>query len=367
MGTLAAWSYYGVMSLRMVIAGLSAAATLAAQQTAGQSSVWTTDLNGNRVDGPTYSYTETPKGDQRTETARTINGRLAPVQSTEDKVLQQDAQTKVVERVIRKYDASGNLGRPITVRIEEKKNPDGSTSVQSTAYETDLNGNKQLFERSTTETRPGAGSTETSTTVERATLNGGLQTVERDSSVEQKTGDSTKVESTTYRRDVSGNFMPFAQSVKQTSKAGGAETSDATQYQLGPDGKLTLASREVDHVVTKPDGSKVVDSDVYSRFNSGHAPDINTSEPRLQQQVHKELTPGPGGVTVESTSVRARLANDPSRFGAYEKVSQTTYTNSDASGHKIEDSSSVVSRRDTNGDIIVDQGAVNHTVENVKK
>ncbi len=185
--------------------------------------------------------------------------------------------------------------------------------------------------------------------------------------MEQKTGDSTKVESTTYRRDVSGNFTPFAQSVKQTSKAGGAETSDSAQYQLGPDGKLILASREIDHVVTNSDGSKVVDGDVYSRFNAGHAPDINTSEPRLQQQVHKELTPGPGGVTVETTSVRARLANDPSRFGAYEKVSQTTYRNTDATGHKIEDTSSVVSRRNTNGDIVVDQGTVNQTVENSKK
>src|SRR5580700_4742030 len=137
MGSAGAWSYHGVMSLRMLLAGLGAAATLAAQQTAGQSSVWTLDVNGNRVDGPTYSFAESPQGNQRVETARTINGRLAPIQSTEDKVLQQDAQTKVVERVIRKYDATGNLGRPITVRIEEKKNPDGSTTVRSNAYETD--------------------------------------------------------------------------------------------------------------------------------------------------------------------------------------------------------------------------------------
>jgi hypothetical protein len=350
----------------MLVAGLSAAATLAAQQTAGQSSVYTVDVNGNRVAGPTYSYTETPQGNQRVETARTINGRLAPIQSTEDKVLQQDSQTKVVERVIRKYDAAGVPGQPITIRIEEKKNSDGSTSIQSTAYETDINGNKQLFERSTTQTRPGGGATETSTTVERATLNGGLQAVERDSKVERKSGDTTKVESTTYRRDVSGNFAPFAQSVTQTSKAGGMETSDATHYAMGPDGKLTVASREVDHVVTKPDGSKVVDTDVFSHVNAGHIEDINSNEPRLQQQVHKELTPGPGGVTVETTSVRTRLATDPMRFGAYEKVSQTTYTNSDANGHKIEDSSQVVSRRNTNGDIIIDQGMVNHTVE-IKK
>jgi hypothetical protein len=349
------------MSLRMLIAGLGAAAALAAQQTAGQSSVWTADVNGNRVTGPSFSNIATPQGDQHVETARTINGRLAPVQSTDDKVLHQDAQTKIVERVIRKYDANGNPGRPITIRIEEKKNPDGSKSVQSTAYETDLNGNKQLFERSMSETRGGT----TSTTVERATLNG-LETVERGATVEKKSGDNSSVESTTYRRDMSGNFTPFAQYVQQTSKSGAVTTADAAHYALGPDGKLILASRSIDHVVTKPDGSQVVDSDVYSRITAASTTDVNTSEPRLQQQIHRELTPGPGGVTVETTSVRARLANDPSRFGAYEKISQTTYSSTDASGHKVENSSSVLSRRDTNGDIIVDQGMVNHTVETKK-
>ena len=349
----------------MLVAGLSAAATLAAQQTGSQSSGWTTDVNGARVAGPNYSYIETPQGDQRVETSRTINGQLAPVMSTEDKVLHQDSQSKVVERVIRKYDPTGNPGRPITIRIEEKKNPDGSTSILSNSYETDLNGNKQLFERSSTLKRGGA-TTEISTTVERATLNGGLQTVERDTTVEHKTGDNAKVELTSYRRDVSGNFTPFAQTVKQTSKAGAVETADAANYEMGPDGKLILASRSIDHVVTKPDGSKVVDSDVYSRLNAGRASDVNASEPRLQQQVHKELTPGPGGVTIETTSVRARLANDPSRFGDFEKVSQSTYTSTDASGRKIENSSSVVSRRNTNGDIVVEQGLVNHTVESKK-
>ena len=69
----------------MLVAGLSAAATLAAQQTGSQSSGWTTDVNGARVAGPNYSYIETPQGDQRVETSRTINGQLAPVMSTEDR------------------------------------------------------------------------------------------------------------------------------------------------------------------------------------------------------------------------------------------------------------------------------------------
>jgi hypothetical protein len=350
----------------MLLTGLSAAAMLAGQETAGRTSVWTKDVNGARVEGSTYSYAETPKSSQRVETSRSINGRNVPLLSTEDKVLHEDSQSKIVERVIRKYGPDGHPGPPITVHIEEKKGLDGSSTVQSSSYETDINGNKQLFERATTQIRKSASTTESSTTVERATLNGALQTVERDATVERKNGDTTNVESTSYHRDISGNFTPFSQEVKQTSKSGGTETSDTAHYELNMDGKLTLGSRSIDHVKTNPDGSQTVDTDVYSRLSIGRTTDTNADAPRLQEQIRKERTPGPGGVMVETISVRARLPNDPSRFGAYEKVSQTTTTNTDPGGHKIETGSTTLSRRDPNGDIVVDQGMVNQTVTTKK-
>ncbi len=340
--------------------------SIAAQETSGQSSAWTTDVNGNRVYGPGFSYTETPKSSQRMETARSLNGRSVPIQTTEDKVLQDNSQGKVVERVIRKYDGSGNPGSAIIVHIEEKKNPDGTSTLQSNSYETDINGNKQLFERATTQVRKSGSMKESSTTIERATINGALQTVERDASTERKVGDLTNVESTTYRRDVSGNFTPYSQQVKQVAKTGGVETADTSHYELGPDGKLGLATRTIEHVSKGANGVEVVDTDVYSRFNAGHAGDVNTSAPRLQEQVRTERAPGPGGAMVETTSVRARLASDPSQFGKYQKVSQTTYTSTDPSGRKTESGMTVTSRRDPNGDLVVDQGMVNQTVSTKK-
>src|SRR5207237_1880740 len=126
--------------------GLVACAALSAQSSQQHASTWTIDASGQRVEGPSYRTVESPTGSQRVETARSINGRLVPIQSSEDKVLRQDSQGKVVERVIRKYDANGNPGAPMKVRIEETKNPDGSSTIQSTAYEADVNGNMQLFE-----------------------------------------------------------------------------------------------------------------------------------------------------------------------------------------------------------------------------
>jgi hypothetical protein len=357
--------YDQAMRIRMLTAGIALAAALPAQQTSQQSSVWTVDASGHRVEGPRYTVAESPSGSQRIESAQSINGRMVPIQSAEDRVLREDSQGKVVERTIRKYDPSGTPGLPIKVRIEEKKNPDGSTTVQSTAYEADINGNLQLFERSTSQIRKN-GATETSTTVERATLNGALQAVERDTKVERPTGSGSQVESVVYRKDVSGNFTPFAQEVKQITKNGAQETTDAARYELGPDGKLTLASRAIDHVKTNPDGSQVADTEIYSSFSAGRTVDLGSNQPRLQEQIHKERTPGPGGKTIETTSVRARLPNDQSSFGPYEKVSQTTYTTTDASGREVKSTSTATTRRNPNGDLVVDQGQVEQTVTTKK-
>ena len=224
------------MSFRRWVALPALAATLVAQQSSKQSSGWTVDASGQRVDGPHYSAVETPAGSQRVETSRSINGRMVPIQSEEDKVVRSDSQGKVVDRMIRKYDAQGNPGPPTKVHIEEIKNSDGSTTVKSVAYEADINGNMVVSERSTTQIRKGA-TTETSTTVERATLNGSLEPVERQMSVERPSGGGAEVQSTTYRRDVSGNFTPFTQEVKQIKKSGNEETTDAARYELGRTGR----------------------------------------------------------------------------------------------------------------------------------
>ena len=160
-------SYDQTMSFRMSVAATAFAATLTAQQATQQGAGWSIDTSGHRVEGSQYTVVESPAGSQRVESLRSINGRMVPLQGSEDRVLRQDAQGKVVERTVLRYDANGTPGPPVKVRIEEKKNPDGSTTIQSTAYESDLNGNPRLFERSTTEIRKGAEN-RTSTMIERA-------------------------------------------------------------------------------------------------------------------------------------------------------------------------------------------------------
>jgi len=353
------------MSFRTWVALLAFAATLVAQQVSKQTNSWMVDANGQRVDGPRYSAVETPAGSQRVETTRSINGRMVPIQAQEDKVVRSDTSGKVVERMIRKYDANGNPGPPTKVHIEEIKNSDGSTTIQSVAYETDINGNQKLAERSTTKIRKGA-TTETSTMVERATLNGSMDTVEKSMSVERPSGSGAEVQSTTYRKDVSGNFSPFSQEVKQIKKSGNEETTDAVRYEIGMDGKMTLSSRAIDRVKTNPDGSQVAETDVYSKYSAGKTGDANAEQPRLQEQIRRERTTAVGGKVVETTSTRARMPNDPARFGAYEKVSQTTVTSTDPAGREVKQAESVTGRRDPNGQVVPQQGHSENTVATKK-
>src|SRR5690348_6134468 len=220
------------MVLRMLVALPALAAALFAQQSAEQTTTWTLDVNGHRADAARYQVTESPAGGERIEKQQSINGRMVPIQAVEDRVVSQNP--KVVDRIIRKYDATGNPGPPMKVRIEETKNADGSTTIRSTAYDVDLNGNQQLFQRSTTQIRKSGGTTETTTNVERATANG-LAMVERTQSVERPTPAGSQLESTTYRRDLSGNLTPVAQDTKQVAKKGSEESDDTAHYELGPD------------------------------------------------------------------------------------------------------------------------------------
>src|SRR5580658_10803384 len=123
------------------------------------------DVNGNVVaDGPTISQTKSANGSQTVVTTQSINGRTVPMEQVEERVLRNDASGKLTERIIRRYDPQGNPLPPARETIEEEKRPDGSSTIQSTTYRTDINGNMQVTERSVTDTHKNS-SGETSETV----------------------------------------------------------------------------------------------------------------------------------------------------------------------------------------------------------
>ncbi len=134
---------------------------------AQDSSVRTTtsvDINGNRVaDGPQIEQTRSKGTAETTERMQSINGRMVPLERVEERVVRDDSTGRVVERTIHRYDATGNPTTPVKETIEEQKRPDGSSTIQTTRYRGDVNGDLQLVQKTVTELRK-SGSTETSDT-----------------------------------------------------------------------------------------------------------------------------------------------------------------------------------------------------------
>ncbi|MGH9659198.1 MAG: hypothetical protein ACRD96_11685, partial [Bryobacteraceae bacterium] len=342
------------MVLRHVLAGSALAASLAAQQTNRGSSYATLDADGRRVEMTAHASVDNAAGGRKVETIRSINGRNVPVESSEDKIIRSDAGGRAVERVIRRYDATGNLQATDFVRLDERKNADGTTTTTATTHSADVNGNRQLAERSTTQSRKSGTTTETTTVVERPTMNGALELAARVHTVETPKGTGAQTDTTTYRRDVSGKLYPALREIKTTAKTGADESVDTAHYEIGSTGQLDLSQRRVGRTRTNPDGSQSEQVDVYSQYSAGRSGDVNTGgAPRLQEQILRDRKPGPGNTIVETTSVRARLPQDHSRFGDYEKTVRTTQLSTDAAGRDVRTTETLVGRRDPNGRLVV--------------
>jgi hypothetical protein len=284
------------------------------------SSATSVDVNGNVIaDGPAISQTKSDSGSQTTVTTQSINGRTVPLERIAEHILRNDASGKVTERIVERYDPQGNPLPPSRQLIEEQKRPDGSSTIQSTTYSTDINGNSQIAEKSLTDTQKSASSETSETTVERPGVNG-LETVEKQSQTVAKQGKNYQADTTTYRRDGNGGF--FA-AVRQTTDhtVQGSEVSDNTaEYERGPNGDLELHGQTVTKTVTQPDGLKDSVVDIYSRNVPGT---VSDSGLKLQERQSIESTPGPNNTVVQTLSVRRPTVSDPATLGPPRQLSET--------------------------------------------
>jgi hypothetical protein len=286
---------------------------LVAQQT---SVTVTRDLHGRPVAGPQIESTD----GQRTELLQSINGRLVPVERVEERILREDASGRVVERIVRKYDANGNPGTAEKTLIEEDKSASGST-IRTTTFRSDVNGRFEPAERSLTQSAQSGGATTTETLIERPNLNGGFQAVERRSTVAQDRPGG-KVENTVvYRPDGGGRFVEARRETREEIKQGDQVTVNAAAYEPDALGRLALRSQTVERSVKNPDGSVSLERDLYRVEVPGVAGNLGGA-PRLIEQQLIDRKPAPGGV-VESFSVRRPSSANPNALGAPEKLAET--------------------------------------------
>lgn len=280
------------------------------------------DINGNRVaDGPAIAHFGSTNDKQTLVTTQSINGRTVPMEKVETRVLRNDASGKVTERIVQRYDPQGNPLPPLRQVTEEEKRPDGSSTVQSTTYSTDINGNAQVTEKSVTNTQKSGSTLNSETTIQRPTVNG-FDTVEKQSEVVTKDGKNYQSEATTYRSDGNGGFYPAVRQTTEHQVQGDEVSDNSAEYERGPEGQLELHGQTVSKTVTRPDGSQDSVVNVYSPNVPGV---VNASGAPLklieQDVISKEA--GPGNSMVQTRSVRRPTVSDPNTLGPEHQLSQT--------------------------------------------
>lgn len=283
------------------------------------------DLNGNRViDGAQVVERRSKDEIEVTARTRSINGRETPVEKIEERVLREDASGKVIERFIRRYDQTGDALPPAKEIVEEQKQPNGGSTIQTTTYNGDVNGRLQVVQRSSTAIQK-SGSTETAeTVVQQPTLNGEMETVARQSVVKVKEPGGYQESSTTYRKNGGGEFYPAVKISKQHSENGAQSVDNSSEYEIGPTGDLQLHGQRVQKTVKRPDGSEGVEVDVFGPSLAGLTGSINSTRLSLQQQETIDRKRVSGNAVVETFSVRRPTISDPNTLGPLQQISRTT-------------------------------------------
>jgi len=305
---------------RCILTTFAIALSLSAQS--NESSAVSVDINGNHIgDGPTISQSKTASESQTLVTTQSINGRTVPMERVEEHVLRDDSSGKVTERIVRRYDPQGNPLPPVRQTIEEQKRPGGGSTIQSTTYTTDINGNAQITEKSVTDIQKNGSNESSETVVERPTVNG-LEPVEKQSQVVSKQGKNYQADSTTYRRDGNGGFYPAVRQTTEHTVQGAEVSENSAEYERDADGQLELHGQTVKKTVTRPDGLQDSVVNVYSRNVPGTVGG-NESGLKLQEQQVIESTPGPNNTVIQTLSVRRPTVSDPGTLGPTRQLSET--------------------------------------------
>lgn len=286
------------------------------------STTYVPDVNG-RV-APVESTVST--NHTQTLVVQNLNGRAVPLRQVDERILRESGGTKVTERIIRRYDANGQLASTERELAEEQTRSNGST-LHVTTYRSDVNGRLAEVERQTIETEKQGSVEKTQSTIERPTLNGSFQAVQKSSSVTQTTAAGSQTDETTYQASQNGGFVVTARQVKETTQSGNQTTEKTALYQPFSETtqQMRLTEQTVSTTTKRPDGSESIAKTYYGSSWSGRVRD-SESGPQLRAEDLIERKPGPGGSVVETLTARRVNPNDPNKLGPPQKISETICT-----------------------------------------
>ena len=278
--------------------------------------VFTPDLNG----GANQTQSTTSSSGQRTELSRSVNGRQVPLQQSDEKVIRQDANGRVTERIVRKYDPNGQLVSTERI-VTEMQRVAGGSRTRETSYRGDINGQMQELERRTTNTQVQGQTAHSDTVVERPNINGAFEPAEKQTDVIETRDGSRHEDETVYRRSGNGSFYEATRQVKDQEKTGDKTVDHLAYYEPGVTGAMQLKSQTVSTTTRNANGAEVTEVNIYANSVDGKVQDNAAAQQIKEQQIIERVKSGT--TLTETVSVRRPTISDPSRLGDSRKVSET--------------------------------------------
>jgi hypothetical protein len=277
---------------------------------------YATDLNGNRI----VTGAASSAGGVVTDLRQSINGKEIPYQQSEEKVLSDNGTTKVIERITRHYNHTGQLATTDRTVIEQTKHGDDLTT-RSTLYRGDMNGNMQAAERTTVDKRKQGSSILTDTQIEEPSVNGSFDVSEKRTAIVETTSTGTRETESVMRRAAGGNLYESERVATTETKSEGKTIRSSAYYHPGVNSQMMLSKQEVTTTRTNADGSKTEEIDTFGRASDGKTHNAGDVLPLSERKTVERRTAN--GATVETVMLQTPSINDPNRLSAPQKVSET--------------------------------------------
>jgi hypothetical protein len=300
----------------LVLAALCLPATLAAFQS--QTTTIIRDINGHPVD-----WTQSRSGDGRSvETVQTVNGRRAPLEQVQEKILKNEGGVRVIERLLTRYSQDGRPLPPEKTVIETTTRPDGSSTETTTVWRGDLNGQLRPAQRLVTESAKSGDTVNSQTTVERASINGGFDLAERRSARETTTKFSSERDEIIYTRDANGQFIPSNRTVIRSRTSGNQTETRIDEYEAVTTGSLKLARQSVARKVKDPAGFEREEIDVFGPAAPGR-PIPDDGSLRLRERQVYTSRQSPDGSVVQVFAIQRPSLSSSKDLGPLQTISET--------------------------------------------
>ena len=303
-------------SYACLIALIAAAAP--AQQRQSVTSV--RDINGRVIE-----WSQSSAGDGRsTQTTQNLSGRRVPVEQVQEKILKNEGGVRVVERLIKRYDASGVPLPAEKAIVETTTRADGSTTEKATLWRADLNGTLRPAERLFTESSKSGDTTTSQVTVERTSVNGSFETQERRAIRETVTKTTSERDETVARRDTNGQFVDSARTVTRTSTVNDVTQTQTDEYDATT-GQLKLFRQSSGRTVKNPDGTERQEIDIFGPAAPGRAVSADGQLQLRERQIFTSRQ-SPDGSTVQVFAIQRPSLTSAKELGPAQTISETVIT-----------------------------------------